>query len=362
MIHLADGTIIPSVLSMEGTKTASQKLRSDPNLKQGMVVAIHYPNDKSNISKHHIEYDVSVVEKDSTNGATVTLFKNCRISDLFASSNAYLEYTLQPADKKDTGVPENGSYVTILCIDGRNVNSNALIVGGVGNSKRPKRTKDDGQFYDFMFNGVNININKNGEYTLTMNTPIDSSGKKKDEKAAGTQVKITKEGKFIISDNEKQVLTFDRVSQSISIANGAESLVIDKKNKKISLTSSGDISETAAGKMDLKSTKDMTVDSGAALTAKAAKDITLDAGSNVSAKAGSNWTLEAGANVNIKGGAMVSIEGASMASIKGTITKVGEGTMPIAIAGVSQVLTIGNLGIPAMGTVITGSATCLAGT
>lgn len=358
---LSDGTVVPSTLSMERPPSARDLLMADYALKVGTVTDIFYPEEKSNISQQNIEYNVMVSDINQQGNVTLRLYRNCLISNPFGMSNNNLTYTLQ-ADNADDGRIEFGSLVLLLCVSGQSSGGAAIIIGGAPHPNGTKYKKDDGQFYDFNFNGINYNINKDGEWTLTFNTPVDKNGKKLDEKAAGTQIKIDKEGKLKLSDNEGQLIELDRVNQKATWSNGADFIVIDKKNKKIELSSSGDLSSKSTKKTEVSSDDNMTISSKKDISAKSDANMQVEAKSNMSQKSGANWQVKANANVTIKAGANVLIEGGTLAQLKGNITMLGAGSVPVAAVGVSICLGTGNAGFPVVSQILTGSATVFVGT
>lgn len=358
---LSDGSVIQSKFEVQGPPVAYDLYRKDYSLKQGIVQSIYYPEEKENVSKKYIEYDVFVLEERGDGSASTVIYPRCLTVDRFGTANNFERFTYQPAVKKDQQVYKQGAQVLLLTINGYTLPNRSIIIGGFSYPVNSQYKKEDGQFYEWQFNGVNIKVNKDGEYHLTFNTPIDPDGKKKDEKAAGTKIQILKDGKLKISDNEKQSWEIDRVAQKSTWTNGAESIIIDKKNKKIELISSGEIFEKAEKEKTTKTGKDYKVDAGGSVEEKAGKDIKMEAGGNIQQKAATNWQFEAGANITIKAGANVTIEGGGQLQLKGMMTMIGAGNTPVAGVGISQCMGIGNQGAPVMSNIITGSATVFVG-
>lgn len=360
-MKLADGSVIPSNLSQAPLPSASQTYAMDMAFRQGTVIAMYYPEEEGNISKQFIEYDVLVAKRDMRSGSNFVKYSNCQVSDIFGTANNYEDFTLQPATKMDKGIPVGGSTVTVLCIDGTSVSGRALIVGGK-KSKLNKPAKARGQFYDWQFNGINVQVNKDGEYILTFNSPIDQEGKKSVEAASGTVLKIDKDGRFSIVDNEHQTLVLDRVAKTMTWSNGSESIKIDKTAKSVSIKAAKDVNSESTEATSVKSGKDMTMDSGGALNQKSAKDMKQDAGANMNTKVGSNWTIDVSGNVQMKAGGNVMVQAGGNLQMQGTVNMIGAGTAPVAAVGVSMCQGLGNLGFPVISTIITGSSTVLVGT
>lgn len=358
--RLPDGTIVSSALSLKPLEELKKLQKNNPYLKLGIVFGIHYPDQDSNKSKKFIEYDVRAIES-RVDGSTSTVnYLRCKVLDKFCTPNNYEYFTLQPASESKDNVLQNGAQVLLLAIDGNANTGGAIIIGGV-NYPMPDFKSADGQFYEWQFNGINIKVDKDGQYFLTFNTPISPDKKKADEKAAGTKIQIFKDGRMKFSDNENQSWEIDRVNQKSTWTNGAESITIDKKNKKIDLVSSGTTSETVAKDKKLKIGKNHQLESGESIEEKAGKDIKREAKGNIQEKAGANWQFESGGNVTIKAGGNVMIQGGGNAQLMGTINMIGSGSIPAAGVGISQCIGIGNLGYPVVSNIITGSATVLIG-
>ncbi len=358
-----DGSVTQSTLSSQGSTPASQVYRMDFALKKGVVTQIYYTEDPNNKTKQFIEYDVVVIEERADGGNSTVTYSRCQTMDRFGTSNNFEHYTLQPNVKKDGANYTKGAQVLLLAINGNASGGRGIIVGGISYPHTKKATKDDGQFYEWQFNGINVKVDKDGQYIMTFNSPIDVDGKKKDSKAAGTTFQIFKDGKLKISDNEKQSWEIDRVNQKSTWGNGADSIVIDKKNKKIDLTSTGTTSETIAKSKDVNiKEKDHSVTTKAgSINENSGKDINEKAKANIVNKAGANWTINAGGNATINAGGNLTMTGGGTAQLKGTLNLIGDGNVPAAGVGISQCMGTGNAGYPVFSQILTGSATVLIG-
>lgn len=360
---LSDGSVIQSTLSNQGSTNISSITRTDVILKSGVVTDIYYTDDKNNISKEFVEYDVTVYESRHDGSVSTVTYSRCQTMDKFATPNNFEKFTLQPHKDKKDGQYLKGAKVLLLAINGNATAGKGVIIGGQSYSSESAHKEADGQTYEWQFNGINIKVDKDGQYSLTFNTFIDQDGKKADEKAAGTKLEIFKDGKMSISDNEGQSWTIDRTNQVSTWGNGAESIVIDKKNKKINIVSSGDMNETIAkAKTTTVKESDYTVETkSGSIKEKSGKDIEMEAKANIKEKAGANYTVESGGNVTIKSGGNVEIKGGGIAMIKASMVMLAAGGVPAAGVGISQCMGIGNLGAPVMSQIISGSATVLIG-
>lgn len=346
---LSDGSIISSNYNTDRTDDAKKGIREDIALRTGIITNVFYPDDAQNISKLFIEYNVAVTSSNSDGSFNQITYRNCRHMDIFGAINKHENFVMETSGRNKSN---EGAKCLVMCIDGINASGRAIIIGGLQDGNREPWKRSDGQFYDFLYNGLNVNINKDGEYSLTFNSYTDQQGKKANEKAAGTNVKIDKDGNISLSTNEAQTIKLDRVSQQVSISDTENTILVDKKNKSIDVKSSGNINETAAKSLT-QTAKDYSLQAKGSITQKASNSIEIEAGSSMKEKAGSSWEVQAGANVTIKSGANVTIEGGAIAKLKGTMTQLGGGTTPIALVG-SQIIGACAVG-PVTGTVITGS-------
>lgn len=362
MKMMGDGSVIPDGLKTDALHSAGMLSKSNFKLMVGTVIAKYYPDDSKNLSKKAMEYDISCFESNENGSVNIHTYFRCRASDLFGSKSDSLEFTYRPDDQQDPA-KNLGSLVLALCINGITEAGSAVIVGGLQSLQRDVLTqKADGHFYDFNFNGVRQFIDNDGAFSIEFNSALDNAGKQANAPAAGTVIKIDKDGRVTIMDNEKQEIAFDRVAKTISIDNGSEKIVIDKGQKSITLDSAGEMTEKSGKAMSLKSGDTTNIESSKDMTIKSGSNLNVEAQANGSLKTSANWNIKAGANVNIKAGANAMIEGGAIAQLKGTLTLLGNGAVPVAAVGISQCIGVGNLGLPVISTIISGSATVFVGT
>ena len=357
---------------MARPRSAAATTTSNISMKEGVVVDVIYPDDARNLSKTSIEYNVVVLEYSQKQGTNIVQYKNCTTYDLFGTANNYLNYTLQPSSTDLNTLTNNnspsafkdGARVLLLCVGGLSMAGAAVIVGGRNNITSPKYSSSDGQFYDFNFNGINYNVNNDGELTITFNSPSTQAGVQSNAAAAGTQIKIDKQGHFTVLDNKGQKISIDRDAQQISIGNGSESVVVDKGAKSITLKSGGDETFNAGGKLDVTSGADMSISSGGALNVKSSGATNVNSGGAMQTQVSGQWQLQAQGNVQITALGEVTIIGAAgpVIASQGPLTMVGLGDVPVATVGTSTVIGVGNLGLPVVSNIITGSFTVFVGT
>lgn len=358
---LDDGSVIPSFYTMAPIADAKSMMHSVVTLKSGVVSHIYYPDEDTNISKKSIEYDVVVANSDIRNGLNLSVFRNCKVNNLFGNTNNSLNFTLQPGQKEKSGIVNKGSAVLILCIEGISDAGSAIIIGGLDAPNSKIYKKEDGQFYDFNFNGINYNINKDGELSIKFDSVIDVDGKKANEAASGTILKFDKDGGYTVSDNEGQSFSLSRKDKISTWTNGKESITIDKANKKISLNSSGELDTSSDAKTAISSKDDISASAQKNIDMSAQNDVKVKASGNILNNAGSNMTESIGANWTVNVGGNMILQSSGIAQIQGSLTQIGAGALPIGAVGVS--MSVGtNGGGPMVSVMLTGSTTCLVGT
>lgn len=356
-----DGAVVPSTLNMAPMASTREILRHNYSLKLGLVTDIFYPEDPKNLSGKFIEYNVLVNEINSNDSTTMTTYRNCTVNNIFGMSNNNLTYTLQAANNADN-VIDFASVVLLLCISGQSSNGQTVIVGGFSHPNNPVYSAEDGQFYDFNFNGINYNINNDGELTITFNSPLDDEKNPTNAAAAGSSIKLDKQGRIKIADNEGQFWQLDRVAQTSTWSNGNDSIVIDKKNKKIQVSSSGEFDVSSEKQTNISSGDAMSLDSQKDMNMSSDTNVSMSAANNMNQTSGGNWQVDSTSNVEMTAGADVLIEAGNIATVAAPVVALGEGDAGVGIAGISISIGTGNLGASVISTLITGSGSVFAGT
>lgn len=225
-MKLPDGTIVPSYLN------ARRTLRPQPSgqfgnimLRLGEVKEIVYPDDARNVSKKVVEYRVAVQQRDRGVGVT-TDYTHCVVSNLFGGLGDKLRYTVRSSTEKDidpqTGLGD-GAIVLLLCINGET--NNAVIIGGFQSQDDAVESEEDGHHLHFNFNGIDVAINKDGEFSFEFDGATKNDGNLTDEadaNASGTKITITKDGTLTIADGGIQTMVIDRPNKTISLTADSE--------------------------------------------------------------------------------------------------------------------------------------------
>lgn len=216
------GDVVPSFLQQDGEAPKGIPFLSDNSLHPGEVQEIIYPSDPRSRSKRVNEYSVYVQIRQ--NGTAVTkIFPNCVMVNDFAGFADKLTYTLRAeknADSRNSSkskIDGKGSKVLILCLNGET--NSALIIGGMrdGKDSDPK-TDELGHHLHFSFNGVDFDIDKDGQLALTVRGATDAMNVSTNENLPstltidkqGTITAATKEGKdSIVIEHGKITVTSD---------------------------------------------------------------------------------------------------------------------------------------------------------
>lgn len=224
-----DNTIIPSFFGTEvrGSVLTNESLNSTP-LRVGEVKEIIYPDNQLSISGKYVEYTVEVIQGDGGSSYSSTLYHGCVVGQTFGGFADQLHYTLRK-DEQTQGRDENGgvgvgSKVLLMCING--VRSNAVILCGLPDSKfseddKAKHSSELGHNLFFEFNGVQFNVNKDGELKATFRGATKTDGTladSADANAEGSYIQINKDGNI-----------------TIATPDDAQSIVVNHKDRKLEI-------------------------------------------------------------------------------------------------------------------------------
>ena len=210
-------------LSYEPDPTGKELRMSEFKLRTGYVTEIFLPSDKKNVSKKYNEYLVDVLVMES--GPTIKSY-TAVVSDIFASLADSMQFT--PRVTK-TGFPGNvqfgkGSTVAILC-----VNSDiqqALIIGGWPNQNLPviSDQPDKGHHLSFEFNGVQFDIDNDGNMKLVRKGATDEDGKVKEgyTEGSGATIKLSKDGSVFVQTGSDK-----KMSLNLNANSGEVNLISD---------------------------------------------------------------------------------------------------------------------------------------
>lgn len=210
-------------------------------LMEGQVTKIHYSDDPTNKSKLFAEYDV--LARDA-NGGTVT-YRNCRSMMDVSGFNDYSETILEQNEVALSGKLEsgntaknmNGTMVLLGFLD-KSLDK-PIIIGGFSHRKNAGAKKADGVRRKSEFRGIQLEINKDGEYIITQKGVRSPDGKIAD--AVDTSIKFTKDKKLVTTVFKDAVIqTIDGVAEKMTIQfKSGLKTEYDGKSDKITHSTSG---------------------------------------------------------------------------------------------------------------------------
>lgn len=216
-----DGSVIPSFLKYDSTASYSRKDQINRyELVIGEVKNVVYPDADNSRTKLFMEYDVWAHVR-SNSISEGQLFYNCvQINPLAGLADQ--TYHILRANPKagETGKGfGDGSKVLLLCLNGETFYP--IIIGGVQDSKdeSQKDLSKDELLFKWIYNGIDVQINNDGEATVTYlgKTKNDGSTDVEDS-VAGMYAKFDKDGNFTLSDSDgKNSLVINHKDGNIEI-------------------------------------------------------------------------------------------------------------------------------------------------
>lgn len=242
-----DGSIITQFFDVTSEPQSGKDIY-DQGLKivVGQVEKIYYVDDQYNVSKKFVEYDVSV--RDAQGGQSV--LRNLRFQNLLGGANDYDEIILEANEYASKGklevsnlfINKNGSTVIVASLDGSK--DRPMIIGCLQHPKIDGAERSDGIRRKGEFRGLQWEINKDGEFTLTQQGARSADGKLKFTGALPSVISMLKDGSVTISTKSGAKLTLN--SSEVKIEHGSTVINLDSSGK-ISLTGSlVDIGEGAS--------------------------------------------------------------------------------------------------------------------
>ncbi len=222
MPRLSDGTVVPHYLGVRNTANTrgAPGFFSEVAILVGEVVKVIYPDDPDNSAGKFAEYTVNVWRR-SGNGAQERIVFRCAQADMFGSVADWFRFSYRAAASSPDQQPlSNGATVFVACVNGDR--SNAYIIGAL---PQPNRTvqdppKAEGRYLRSRFNGVEMRINDDGSYELTVSGATDVDGKpdeNRDENNKGSKLTIATNGDITIDDQAGGSVKVSPGSKSIEV-------------------------------------------------------------------------------------------------------------------------------------------------
>lgn len=251
------GDVISSALDVGGYNNAGTHLFNNFSLHAGEITAIYTSDDSSNEADGgngvFTLYDVLCT---SENGSTETIYRCRALQPMFGGGiNNYMEVTPTVPDKvNDRSIGRSlkrGHQVLVGCIGGRR--DAGIILGGIPHTSpvaiEGRPTKEEGVVTRLEIQGLQVEINNDGEFNLMFQGPKDDEGAIVDDSVGPTIINIDKQGIFTITTkDEEQSVTIDQTSSLIELKNKETTVTMDGGSGKISIV--GDVVETGTGSLE----------------------------------------------------------------------------------------------------------------
>ncbi len=340
--NLQDANVVANPTAQTRSGNAALDQYHFHSIQIGQITNAYGIDDKRNISKKYVEYDVLVNE----NRISLTTYRNCRNLDDFGGTNNFNEVVLAPSkedSKSHTLMPSQklGAMVILGCISGRkgdsiilkaiqhpairqgNPNTPVPSFQGSGNSDsrdddlkdlptfQPGAATGDGQRILGEFNGFRWEINSSGELTAMFQGAKRDDGTIINPKVQPTILKFNIDGELFLLDNLDQEIKISPKNKTIRIASGdGDVITIDRDKHTISLGSQ---------KIETTSTKDTSLTVGATLTEDVTQDLKQTVGGNWNITVSGNAKIDASGTCDIKA-AIITLNNAAGGQILTTIT------------------------------------------
>lgn len=214
-----EGTVVPSIMTRtDQMPSGFSEALNVPSIMTGRVIAVYPPGDSKNISKTHYEYDVAAERRGDGGLVSRVVLSRCRVATVFGGVADYDVWSPRKEDntfdKLEAGL---GAQVIVALSNG--YAQDGLIVGGVPHNKTTEPIADEGVFWRRHFNGVDMGVNKDGEFTVRFGGATDAKGSLTgDAGASGSILTLAKDGSIKIATNsEQQILKLNHSTKKIEI-------------------------------------------------------------------------------------------------------------------------------------------------
>jgi len=278
---LPDGTVI-SVNTVPKNKIHHRNKYNE--VYKGIIVKVNYTDDSENSSPFMVTYEVEFIEgllrglrRKGVVDATTQLSGPFNFTEIIRTPAEKTVLGLNPTDFQDITEVAMGDIVLIAFKNG-DLEKPEIIGCSFNRLFSKGATKEDGIRILSEFNGVEWNINKDGELIITYRggqRQVPKFGtiyQTERPDTAPTEIKINKDGVFSLIDKENQELKVDRVNKKITIEQSTgtlpdegsassgdsklvNSLEFDKEGKKITTLIQSDDKDAIKVELDGTATK-----------------------------------------------------------------------------------------------------------
>lgn len=225
-----EGTVAPSHLTdMHGSARVEDFVRNLP-VRAGRVVRVHAPDADTSHSKRFHEYDVLVDSGSEHQVPTRYTVPHCVVNSAFGGRADFSRWTPRQVGGSDRNAQQGAAYgpesvVFIVLVDGSTFGG--VILGGA-QSVNEIDAQDDGHHAAMQFNGVRIDIDKDGSLHLVRRGATDADDRKTSSSdPEGSKIQLLTGGDAVvdsrhdvrvIADNEINAQSQKKVSLASTLA------------------------------------------------------------------------------------------------------------------------------------------------
>lgn len=228
-----EGTVVPSMMSQPGDEVSGFFAGyMAPTIMVGRIVKVYKPTDNLSFSKSFYEYDVAVERMSGSGIVTRSTVPHCKVMNLFGGVADSENWTHR--DEGETSFSEEPGYgpqVLVACPGGST--REGVIIGGIPHTRNATVQADEGHNWRRKFNGTEMSVNKDGEFTISFRGAVDA----KDALASGVNAANSGSKIVLLKDGSVKVST-----------NGDQQFIhVDHANKKLDIKADSSWTVTVAG-------------------------------------------------------------------------------------------------------------------
>lgn len=217
-----DGAVIESALPM-GNKPPENTRYKDLKIYKAQIEEVIYKDNERN-KTGHVEYDLVIMSGNVNEG--YRKIRNAVSLNSLGGINDYEEIIYKAKTKefsRGAGLGKaysentNGDIVALMFLEG---NEEFPVIIGPWSHKRNNNSasESDGHRMKGEYNGVQWEINKDGEFIITLlGGPRDDSGNLTNESNGGLLIKLSKDGKINIDSGSQPIITIDKNSNEVTV-------------------------------------------------------------------------------------------------------------------------------------------------
>ncbi len=250
-MNLPDGMVAPSFLQFQPEEVSARaQAATEFALRVGTVIKGYAPADSDSLTRSAWEYDVECLVTDSMGQPTILTYPHCIMASAFGSISDYFKWSPRISTKRqrdtsaapDLDALQEGSQVHLLAPNGNSATT-AIIIGA---GQHPLSPTDDAAFGDgallrFEYNGLFVEISKDGELEIRRKGPTKVDGtavELESSDLASASIRMDKGGRIQVQTGDGlQYLTLDGYNRTAACA-ADKGMTFDVADGKIETTAS----------------------------------------------------------------------------------------------------------------------------